>query len=96
MEVITITSEAFQEIINNISEISKKLDHTNRQNPLSDTWLDIQEVCFLLKISKRTLQSYRDNGILPFSQISGKIYFRAIDIEEHLKKHYVKPKNSNK
>ena len=88
MEVITITSEAFQQIINNISEISKKIDHANKQNPLTDTWLDISDVCMLLKISKRTLQTYRDNKTLSFSQIAGKIYFKACDIEEHLKKHY--------
>jgi hypothetical protein len=90
MEVITITSEAFQQIVDNISEISKKLDHANKQHPLTEVWLDIQEVCQLLKISKRTLQSYRDNKILSFSQIAGKIYFKAADIEEHLIKHYNK------
>jgi len=93
MEVITISSEAFQEIIKNISEISKKIDHTNKQHPLSDTWLDIQDVCHLLKISKRTLQSYRDNRLLSYSQISGKIYFKASDIEDHLKTHYKKANN---
>lgn len=96
MEVITISSEAFQKIINDISEISKKVDHANKQHPLSDTWLDISDVCQLLKISKRTLQSYRDNGLLPYSQISGKIYFKASDIETHLDSHYVKALNYKK
>jgi len=57
---------------------------------LKDTWLDIQEVCFLLKISKRTLQTYRDKGILPYSQVNGKIYFKAADIQKHLEKNYRK------
>jgi MerR family transcriptional regulator, repressor of the yfmOP operon len=91
MNVITITSDAFQVIADNIAEINKKIDNSNKQQLLSDNWLDIQEVCLLLKISKRTLQSYRDNGVLPFSQIGGKIYFKAADIEEHLNSHYVKP-----
>ena len=94
MEVITIETKAFQEIINNISELKEILIRKRSQNPLSDTWLDIAETCILLKISKRTLQTYRDNGILAFSQLSGKIYFRASDIEEHLKKHYVTVFNS--
>lgn len=96
MEVITISSEAFQQIVSNISEISKKIDYSNKQHPLSDTWLDIQDVCQLLKISKRTLQSYRDNGLLSYSQISGKIYFKANDIEQHLNSHYVKASNLKK
>ena len=90
MEVITITSDAFKEIINGISEMSNKIDRTYKHNPLSETWLDIQDVCMLLKISKRTLQAYRDNKVLPFSQVAGKIYFKAADIDKHLQKHYNK------
>jgi len=93
MEVITIETKAFQQIVNSISELKEILIRKARQNPLSDTWLDVAETCILLKISKRTLQKYRDNGVLPFSQISGKIYFPASDIEEHLKKHYNKVYN---
>lgn len=94
MELIAINSDAYLEITNKLSEISKKLDHANKKNPLTDVWLDIFETCMLLKISKRTLQSYRDKLVLPFSQIGGKIYFRAADIEQHLMKHYVNPKSS--
>jgi hypothetical protein len=93
MEVITISTEAFRQIIESINEINQKLDSKINTNPLQDTWLDIQDVCMLLKISKRTLQSYRDQGVLPFSQISGKIYFKACDIQTHLDKHYSKPQS---
>jgi excisionase family DNA binding protein len=97
MELITFESEAFKEIIRNINEIKSNLNNKGNSNTLlTETWLDIQETCQLLKISKRTLQSYRDNGILPFSQIGGKIYFRAADIEYHLKKHYIKAFNPKK
>jgi excisionase family DNA binding protein len=53
-------------------------------------WLSSDEVCHLLMISKRTLQSYRDNGILPFAQVSRKIYYKASDIDEYLEAHYIK------
>ena len=96
MELITFESEAFKEIIRNINEIKSNLNSKGNQTPLSEYWLDIQETCQLLKISKRTLQSYKDNGILSFSQIARKIYFRAADIEEHLKKHYIKAYNPKK
>lgn len=96
MELVTFESEAYKEIIRNINEIKSNLNNKGNNTPLSETWLDIQETCQLLKISKRTLQSYRDNGILPFSQIGGKIYFRAGDIEDHLKKHYIKAFNPKK
>jgi excisionase family DNA binding protein len=53
-------------------------------------WLSSDEVCHLLMISKRTLQSYRDRGTLPFSQIGRKIYYKASDIEAYLESHYIK------
>ncbi len=55
---------------------------------LNDTWMDGQEVMLLLKISKRTLQSMRDNGTLPFSRINGKFYYKAEDIEKMLESNY--------
>ena len=82
---------AYRKLNEKINNIDRKLDLKQGINPLTETWLDIQETCVLLKVSKRTLQNYRDNGILPFSQIGGKIYFKASDIEEHLNKHYVRP-----
>ena len=57
---------------------------------LNETWFDVEETMKILNISRRTLQIYRDDGILSFSQVGSKIYFRAEDLQEHLKKHYVK------
>ena len=96
MEVITIESSAFQEIISNLQEIKALHQKKSAPGPLSENWLDIPETCELLKVSKRTLQAYRDEGILPFSQIGGKIYFRASDIEAHLIKHYKKAFSTKK
>lgn len=39
------------------------------------------DVCEKLGISKRTLQTYRDRGLLPYSQINHKIYYRTEDVE---------------
>jgi DNA-binding transcriptional MerR regulator len=57
---------------------------------LTEKWLSGDQVCRLLRISKRTLQHYRTNGILPFSQISRKIYYKASDIDDYLDAHYIK------
>jgi len=88
MEVITIQTEAFREIMEKLEDIRNATAGDKNQQTLSDRWLDIADVCNLLHISKRTLQSYRDNKILAFSQIGGKIYFKATDIEALLNKNY--------
>lgn len=49
-----------------------------------------EEVCRLLHIGKRTLQQYRDNGILPYIHIQGKILFRESDILKLLEDNYKK------
>jgi len=90
METIDIITSAFQRVVEKLDNLDRKMDEKKAASPMNPAWLDIQETCQLLKISKRTLQAYRDNGILPFSQIGGKIYFRISDIEAHLNRHYQK------
>ena len=51
-------------------------------------WLNIKETCKLLSMSKKTLQTWRDTGLIRFSKIGGKIYFKLSDIDNTLEKHY--------
>ncbi len=43
-----------------------------------------QELIELLKVSRRTLQNWRDRGVIEFSQINGKIYYRMSAINKML------------
>lgn len=88
MQVITIQSEAFQELVKKMDEIQNKL--TAKDKEPKEVWLDNQEFIQLMKISKRTAQHYRDTGMISFSQVGSKIYYRMNDVEELLKKHYNK------
>ena len=47
-------------------------------------WLDNQDVCQMLNISPRTLQTLRDNGTLAYSQINRKVYYKPEDVERIL------------
>lgn len=90
MNVITIESEAFQQIVKSLEAIKEKLNNEKGTTPLQEVWMDNQDVCELLHISKRTLQHYRDSGKLPFSQIGAKIYYKASDIDAFLQSNYSK------
>ena len=46
----------------------------------SGKWLNGDAVMKELGISKRTLQNYRDKGILPYSTIGGKFYYNIRDV----------------
>ncbi|HPI30884.1 MAG TPA: helix-turn-helix domain-containing protein [Bacteroidales bacterium] len=90
MDTSNINPQTFQLLYEKVEDIKQLLEKEKNDYPLQDRWLDISEACQILFVSKRTLQSYRDNGILPFSQLGGKIYFKASDIQKHLEKHYKK------
>ncbi len=94
MDVITIESDAFRQIIDKLNSLDDKFFKLKMeaQSPLSERWLDNQDVLALLKISKRTLQTYRDEAKIPFSQVGNKIYYKATDVEKFLRKGYVKNK----
>ena len=47
-----------------------------------------KEVCERLYISPRTLQDYRDKGIIPYTQFAGKILYKESEIERILKNNY--------
>lgn len=42
-----------------------------------------------LGISRRTLQDFRDRGILPFYRLDGKVLYEERDIENYLESIYV-------
>ncbi|WP_299124622.1 helix-turn-helix domain-containing protein [uncultured Winogradskyella sp.] len=60
----------------------------SRAEVLKDTWIDNQYVLQTLHISKRTLQTLRTNGTLPYSKVKGKFYYRVADIEQLLQDNY--------
>jgi len=90
MNVITIESEAFQQFMKKFEEFERMLSEKEYSNQKKETLSDVKETARFLKISTRTLQAYRDKGLLSFIQINGKIYFKSSDIEAFLEKHYKK------
>jgi hypothetical protein len=86
MEVITIDSQAYKELVSKINAIAKfVVDHQDDDtvNP-DEMWVDSYEVCTFLKISERTLQRLRSNRIISYSIISGKSYYTIAEIKRML------------
>ena len=72
-------------MLNGIESIVKLYKpHLNGERFLSNN-----EVSKKLNVSLRTLQKWRDTGLIPFIQIKGKIIYRQSDIDKLLQKHYV-------
>lgn len=81
---------ALQQILDKLETIDSKIESVESKNSLEEDWLSNKEVASILRVTPRTLQNYRDNGLIPFSQVGSKIYYKSSEIEEHLNRHYVK------
>lgn len=82
MEITAIERNTFEQMTQRFEEFAKQVKSLCRDGQDNEKWLDNKTVCELLHISPRTLQSYRDNRTLPYSQIGRKCYYKAEDIEE--------------
>ena len=74
--------------LNALFEGIERMDASHKTSPSNEQFLTDKEVSAWLKVSRRTLQDYRNNGILPYTQVGGKILYRASDIEKTLMKGY--------
>lgn len=84
-EEIICHQEIIQQLRNRIEEILKNF----RPVMNGEIYLSGQDVCELLHIRKRTLQQYRDDKILPYIKIGGKIIFKQSDLLATLEQNYV-------
>ncbi len=51
--------------------------------------LDNNDIQKLFKISSRTSSNWREEGILPYSQIKGKIYYKLSDVKNIIDENYI-------
>lgn len=86
-QIFFIDNESYHELIQKIEKIDRKISAMQAENT-ANRWLTNKEVSEMLSVTGRTLQNYRDSGILPFSQVGSKIYYREDDIQEFLLNHY--------
>jgi tetrahydromethanopterin S-methyltransferase subunit G len=86
MEAVILTAQQYQELVNRLDTLNRKLE--DKSKTLEETFLDNQEFIQLMNISKRTAQTWRDEGIVSFSQIGSKIYYRMNDVKKLMDKNY--------
>jgi excisionase family DNA binding protein len=81
------TNQDSQELLQALNNALPYIEHVLKTHkPLfgGERYLTSEELCSILKISRRTLQDYRSNGVFPFIQLPGKVLFRESDIRKIL------------
>lgn len=85
MEIVNIEAGAFMEMNNILFKIEKQLKGLNSSKSELNEWLDNQEVCILMNISDRKLLSLSQKGLIPFSRIDRKVYYKKEDILNYMR-----------
>lgn len=82
MEIITIEKRSFEAMMEQFQQLRSLVGEFAREydEKRLSRWLDNQDVCNILNISLRTLQTYRENKTLPYTQIGYKIFYKPEDV----------------
>ena len=77
MEVIAIEKKTYEAMMERFRILTAKVDALCRDN---------QDVCQILNVSLRTLQTYRSNRTLPYTKIGYKVYYKPEDVQKLIDK----------
>lgn len=90
-DILKNNSNEFKELLDAIGQININIQNNTtitKPSIFGEYFLDNNEVCEMLRISPRTLQDYRDKGLIDFYKLEGKILYKLSDIEKMLDKYY--------
>lgn len=91
MEVITIESRTFKQLMEKLDALSEYVYSMGRPLENDDEgWVVSGEICRFLKISERTLQRLRTSGKITHSCIGGKYYYQIVEIKKMLRTNIIK------
>ncbi len=91
-EALNKETPEMKELISGIRNVISRLGEIKKTHrPLfqGELYLTGKEVCQKLYLAPRTLQDYRDKGIIPYIQIGGKILYKLSDIQRVLDENYI-------
>ena len=86
MNAVILTQTQYEDLVSHLQDIKLKLN--DPQKAFSEQYLDNSDFIRMMKISPRTAQTWRDEGLISFSQIGKKIYYKIADVEAFIDKHY--------
>ena len=84
----TCSVRRFFGLLDNIQTKLERLAEDNRPLFNGERFLSDKELSDLLKISRRCLQDYRDQGRISYIRLGGKILYKVSDIEKLLEDNY--------
>lgn len=73
---------SFMEQLDTMLDGIESMNEKSKASFGNECFLTDKEVSAWLKVSRRTLQDYRNNGMVSYYQLGGKILYKESDIEK--------------
>lgn len=82
MEVVIIEKKTFEALLSDVAVLMEKVNTLARKcdDRRLSNWLDGEDVCRMLRISPRTLQTLRDNRLIACSQVNRKFFYKPEEV----------------
>lgn len=90
MSDIVFQQELFNQLRHDTFHYMRDLMEEERSKPALK-WVTNKVAMQLLDACPRTMQNWRDDGVIGFSQVGNKIYYSQEDLDLMLQRHYHKP-----
>lgn len=87
MQTFVFSEQEYQDLLKRLDEINQKLGAN--QKPSQELW-DNADLMRYLKVSRRTLATWRAEQQIEFSQIGSKLYYTKEAVSKFLERYRVK------
>lgn len=83
MEIVVLEKNAFEQLLSEVGQLTQRVEQLSRkcQDKRFQKWLTGEDVCALLKISQRSLQTMRSKHKICYAQLGRKFYYRPEEVE---------------
>ncbi len=85
---VIIDKDVYRDIIAHLERLEKKINNIRSKEPIEKEWLTSEEVMEIFDICDRTLQNWRDKGVIGFSKINNRTYYDRDDVKALLRNSY--------
>ena len=92
MEYVAIEKSEYEQLLGTINKAATEISAIAEECSINSEWVENGELAEILGQSKRQLQGYRERGVLGFSTIGRKIYYRRAEVEKLIKDNTIKGK----
>ena len=92
MEYVAIEKSEYEQLLGSIKKAVTEICAIAEECTINSEWIENGELAEMLGLSKRQLQGYRERGVLGFSTIGRKIYYRRDEVARLIKNNTIKSK----